>query len=61
MSTLETWNMKLVVNELIFPQVTHTTYFDARFDSYGILKPGQGAEHYPDRLDIQMNEQVLRT
>jgi hypothetical protein len=32
-------------------------YSDARFDSYGILKPGGGAENFLDRL---ANDQVLR-
>jgi hypothetical protein len=40
----EILNTKVVVNELSFLLVTHTTYFDARFDSYGILKSGRGAE-----------------
>jgi hypothetical protein len=44
MTTLETLNMKLAANKLNFLLVTHMTYSDARFDSYGILKSGQGAE-----------------
>jgi hypothetical protein len=60
MTTPETLNMKFSINELSFPMVTHTTHSDARFDSYGILKSGQGAEHCLDRLDIQLNDQVLR-
>ncbi len=40
----ETLNTKVSVNELSFPLVTHTAYSDARFDSYGILKSGWGAE-----------------
>jgi hypothetical protein len=51
---------KVVVNELSFPLVAHTTYSDAQFDSYGILKLEQGAENFLDRLDIAMNNQVLR-
>jgi hypothetical protein len=35
-------------------------YFDARFDSYMILKSGQGAENFMDRLDRPTNDQVLR-
>jgi hypothetical protein len=35
-------------------------YFDARFDSYRILKSGQGAENFMDRLDRPTNDQVLR-
>jgi hypothetical protein len=54
-----TVGMKFSINELSFSLVTHTAYSDARFDSYGILKSGQGAEHFLDRLDIQMNDQVL--
>jgi hypothetical protein len=57
----ETLNMEFAVNELRFPLVTHTTYSDARFDSYGILKSGQGAEYFLDRLVMLMNDQVLRT
>jgi hypothetical protein len=53
-------NINLFVNELRFLLVTHIAYSDARIDSYGILKLRQGAEHYPDRLDIQMTDQVLR-
>jgi hypothetical protein len=51
---------KISINELIFPLVTHMTYSDARFDSYGILTSGQGAEHFLDRLNIPTNDQVLR-
>jgi hypothetical protein len=56
MTLSETLNTKVIVNELIFLLVTHTTYSDARFDSYGILNSGQGAENFLDRL----NDQVLR-
>jgi hypothetical protein len=52
-------NTKFVINELNFPLVSHTAYSDAQFDSYGILKSGQGAEHIPDRLDGWMNDKVL--
>jgi hypothetical protein len=52
--------MKLAVNELNFPLVTRMTYYNARFDSYEILKSGQGEKNFMDRLDIQMNDQVLR-
>jgi hypothetical protein len=48
------------VNELSFLLVTHPTYSDARFDSYGILKSGPGAEDFLDKLDIPTNDQVLR-
>jgi hypothetical protein len=50
-------NTKVAVNELSFLVVTHMAYSDARFDSYGILKPGGGAENFLDRL---ANDQVLR-
>jgi hypothetical protein len=56
----ETLNTKVSLNKLSFPQVTHTVYSDARFESYGILKSGQGAEHSLDRLDRPANDQVLR-
>jgi hypothetical protein len=55
----ETLNTKASFNELRFLLVTHTVDSDARFDSYGILKPGQGAKHFLDRLDILTNDQVL--
>jgi hypothetical protein len=53
--------MKISVNELSFLLVTQTAYSTAQFDSYRILKSGQGAEYFLDRLDMQMNNQVLRT
>jgi hypothetical protein len=56
----KTLNTKFSINELSFPLVTDTSYSDARFDSYRILKSGEGAEHFLDRLDILMNDQVLR-
>jgi hypothetical protein len=44
MTSLETLNTKIAVNELRFPlvthMVTHTAYSDAWFDSYVILKSG---------------------
>jgi hypothetical protein len=60
MTSPETLNTKFAVNELSFLLVTHMVYSDARFDSYGILKSGQGVENFPDRLDIHMNDQVLQ-
>jgi hypothetical protein len=44
MTTLETLNMKIAVSKLSSLLVTHMAYSDARFDSYGILMSGQGAE-----------------
>jgi hypothetical protein len=32
------------INELSFPLVTHTAYFDARSGRYELLKSGSGAE-----------------
>jgi hypothetical protein len=48
MTSPETLNTKVVIDELSFLLVTHMTYSDARFDSYGILKLGQGAENFLD-------------
>jgi hypothetical protein len=56
---LKTLNTKVSFNELRFPLVTHTAYSDARFDSYGILKSGRGAENFLDRLCRPANDQVL--
>jgi hypothetical protein len=56
----ETLNTKIADNELSFPLVTHMTFFDARFGSYGILKSGRGAESFLDRLCRPANDQVLR-
>jgi hypothetical protein len=60
MASPETLNTKVVVNELSFPLVTHTTYSDARFDSYGILNSRQGAENFLDKLDIPTDDQVVK-
>jgi hypothetical protein len=56
----ETLNTKVSINELTFLLVTHTVHSNARFDSYGVLKSGQGDEYFLDELDIQMNDQVFR-
>jgi hypothetical protein len=40
--------MNFAVNKLSFPLVAHTAYSNARFDSYALLKTGQGA----GQLDI---------
>jgi hypothetical protein len=48
MSSPESLNAKVSTNELSFSLVTPTIYSDARFDSYMILKPGQGAENFLD-------------
>ncbi len=57
MMSPETLNTKVAVNELSFPLVTHTVYFDARFDRYEVLNSGQGAENFLDRL---VNDWVLK-
>jgi hypothetical protein len=53
-------NMKNVINELSFLLVTNMVNSNARFDSYRILKLGQGAEQILGRLDRWMNNEVLR-
>jgi hypothetical protein len=60
MTSLETLNTKVTFNKLRFTLVTHTVYSDARFDSYGILKSGRGAENFLDRLVRPANDQDLR-
>jgi hypothetical protein len=60
MTSPETLNTKVTVNKLRFSLVNHTAHYDARFDSYGVLKSGQGAELVLGRLDTRMNNQVLR-
>jgi hypothetical protein len=60
MTTPETLNTKVSVNELRFPLVTHTVYSNARFESYRTLKSEQGAEDSIDRLDRPEHDQVLR-
>jgi hypothetical protein len=56
MASIEILNMKFSVKKLKFPLDTHTVDSDERFDSYGVLKPRQGAEHFLDKLDIQAND-----
>jgi hypothetical protein len=60
MTSPETLNTKIAVNELSFLMVTHMAHSNAWFDSYGVWKSGQGAEQILDRLDKWMNDQVLR-
>jgi hypothetical protein len=59
MTSPGTLHMKITVNKLSFLLVTHTAYFDTRFGSHGLLKSGYSAEQILDRLDIQVNDQVL--
>jgi hypothetical protein len=58
MTSTESLITKLSVNELSFLLVTHMVDSDARFDRYRLLKSGQGAEHFLDRLVKQANGQV---
>jgi hypothetical protein len=60
MTSWETLNPKIAVNELRFPLVTYTVYSDTWFDSYRILKLGQRALYFLNRLDMQMDDQVLQ-
>jgi hypothetical protein len=60
MTSPETLNTKFFINKLRFPLVTHTVYSNAQFSRYGLLNSEHGAEHNLDRLDIQVNDQVLR-
>jgi hypothetical protein len=59
MTLPETLYMKNVSNELIFPLVTHTTCFDTQFGRYVFFKSGYSADQIPDRLDVQMIDQVF--
>jgi hypothetical protein len=56
----ETLKTKVADSELSFPLVTHMSHSAARFDSYGILKSGRGAENLLDILCRPVNNQVLR-
>jgi hypothetical protein len=55
MTSPETLNTKVAINELSFLLVTHMVYSNARFDSYRILKSGPGTENF---LDRPANDQV---
>jgi hypothetical protein len=59
MTSPESLNTKVAVNELSFLLTTHTVYSDAQFDRYGILKSGRGAGNFLYRLDRPVNDQVL--
>jgi hypothetical protein len=52
MTSQETLNTKIAVNKLNFLLVTHAAYSNAQFHSYRILKSGQGAENFLDKLII---------
>jgi hypothetical protein len=60
MTSPETLNTKVSINELSFPLVTHIVYSDTHFVRYEILKSGQGVENFLYRLDRPANDQVLR-
>jgi hypothetical protein len=60
MTSAETLNTKGTINELSFWLVTHVVYSDARYNCYGILESGRGAENFLDRLDRLANGHVLR-
>jgi hypothetical protein len=59
MTSLETLNMKIAVNKLSFPLVTHMVYFNTGFGSYRLLKSRYDARHILDILNIQVIDQVL--
>jgi hypothetical protein len=59
MSSTETLSIKVSVNELSSPLVTHPSYFDTRFSSNRLLKSGYSADQILDRLGIQGTNQVL--
>jgi hypothetical protein len=59
MSSIETLNIKISVNELSSPLVTHTSYFDTRFSSNRLLKSDYSTDQILDRLGIQVTNQVL--
>jgi hypothetical protein len=52
MTSPETLYTKNVINELSFPLVTHTAYFDTRFGSYGFSKSGYSAGQIEQRSEI---------
>jgi hypothetical protein len=58
MTSLEPLNTKLSANELSFLLVTHMVNSNPWFDSYVILRSGQGAEYFLDKLVTHANGQV---
>jgi hypothetical protein len=58
MTSLKTLHMKITVNELNFPLVTHTAHSDTQFGRYGLLNSGYDADQILDRLDIEMKTQL---
>jgi hypothetical protein len=59
MTSPETLYTKIVTNELSFLPVTHTTFFDIRFDRYKFLKSGFSVRQILGRLVIQVLGQVF--
>jgi hypothetical protein len=59
MTSPETLHMKNPVDELRFPLVTHTAYYDTRLGSYGLLNSIYGADQILNRLGIKVTDQVL--
>jgi hypothetical protein len=59
MTSPETLNTKVAINELRFPLVTHMVYSNTWFDSYEILKSERGAGNFLDRLGRLVNYQIL--
>jgi hypothetical protein len=51
MTSPENLNTKVSINELSFLLVIHMVYSDVRFERYGILNSGHGAENFLDKLD----------
>jgi hypothetical protein len=58
MTSPETLNTKVAINELRLPLATHTVLSEKQFDCYGILKSAHGAELFLHQPGIQMNSQV---
>jgi hypothetical protein len=58
MTSPEALHTKITVNELSFPLVTHTAYFDTQFGRHGPLKSGYGAELILNRLSKEVKSQV---
>jgi hypothetical protein len=54
MTSPETLNPKIPVNELTFPVVTHTAHSDTRLGRYRLLKSSYDVDQILGRLDIEM-------
>jgi hypothetical protein len=60
MTSPESSYTKIVANELSFLLVTHMTCFVIWFVLYGILKSGFSSGQIPERLGIQVLDEVFR-